>query len=177
MRSGNGRHRRPRQVPALVVTAGVTGSALALPLLAATNASAADTATWDKVAECESGGTWSANFGSGAYGGLQLTQDEWDAAGGRAYAERPDLASRSQQIAVAEKVLAKQGPQAWALCAEPAHLAQNGPAPDVDPGEPGHKGRVEPSPVRPSESGAGDGASGDQGTVMIPATPGGPSRP
>lgn len=77
MRSGNGRHRRPRQVPALVVTAGVTGSALALPLLAATNATAADTATWDKVAECESGGSWSANSGSGAYGGLQFTQEEW----------------------------------------------------------------------------------------------------
>ncbi|MBO0517295.1 peptigoglycan-binding protein LysM, partial [Streptomyces beijiangensis] len=45
MRSGNGRHRRPRQAPALVVAAGVTGSAIAIPLLAATGAHAADAGT------------------------------------------------------------------------------------------------------------------------------------
>ncbi|MEU9375585.1 transglycosylase family protein [Streptomyces sp. NPDC048255] len=151
MRSGNGRHRRPRQVPALVVTAGVTGSALALPLLAATNATAADTSTWDKVAECESGGTWSANFGSGAYGGLQFTQEQWQSAGGLDFAERPDLASRSQQIAVAERVLASQGPQAWPLCAASAGLTQQGPAPEVDPGLPGGSGPVAPSPSRPDD--------------------------
>lgn len=147
MRSGNGRHRRPRQVPALVVTAGVTGSALALPLLAATNASAADTSTWDRVAECESGGSWSANFGSGAYGGLQFTQDQWRSAGGLDFAERPDLASRSQQIAVGERVLASQGPQAWPLCAASAGLAQQSPAAQVDPGLAG--GSASPTPNRP----------------------------
>lgn len=149
MRSGNGRHRRPRQVPALVVTAGVTGSALALPLLAATNATAADTSTWDRVAECESGGSWSANFGSGAYGGLQFTQDQWRGAGGLDFAERPDLASRSQQIAVAERVLASQGPQAWPLCAASAGLAQQSPAAEVDPGLPGPAGSASPTPNRP----------------------------
>ncbi|MFJ6797838.1 transglycosylase family protein [Streptomyces sp. NPDC091268] len=153
MRSGNGRHRRPRQVPAIVVTAGVTGSALALPLLAATGASAADTSTWDKVAECESGGTWSANFGSGAYGGLQFTEDEWKGAGGLAYAPRADLASRSQQIAVAERVLAARGPQAWPMCAESAGLTPHAPAADVDPGKPGSgRGPVAPSPLRPDAS-------------------------
>ncbi|MCX4692960.1 transglycosylase family protein [Streptomyces sp. NBC_01408] len=148
MRSGNGRHRRPRQVPALVVTAGVTGSALALPLLAATSATAADTSTWDKVAECESGGTWSANFGSGAYGGLQFTQEQWQGAGGLDFAERPDLASRAQQIAVGERVLASQGPQAWPLCAASAGLSQQGPAAEVDPGG---SGPVKPSPSRPDD--------------------------
>ncbi|NEB65776.1 transglycosylase, partial [Streptomyces fulvissimus] len=54
MLSGNGRHRRPRQAPAFVVAAGVTGSAIAIPLLGAGTASAADTATWDRLAECES---------------------------------------------------------------------------------------------------------------------------
>ncbi|UQX01474.1 transglycosylase family protein [Streptomyces sp. RerS4] len=152
MLPGNGRHRRPRQVPALVVTAGVTGSALALPLLAATNASAADTATWDKVADCESGGTWSANSGSGAYGGLQFTLEQWKNAGGLAYAERPDLASRSQQIAVAERVLASQGPQAWPLCAASAGLTQNGPAAAVDPGDGKTPGQVAPTPTRPDDS-------------------------
>ncbi|MEU6213643.1 transglycosylase family protein [Streptomyces sp. NPDC047023] len=149
MRSGNGRHRRPRQVPALVVTAGVTGSALALPLLAATSATAADTSTWDRVAECESGGAWSANYGSGAYGGLQFSQEQWQGAGGLDFAERADLASRSQQIAVAERVLAAQGPQAWPMCAATAGLTQQGPAAEVDPGMPGGSGPVTPTPSRP----------------------------
>ncbi|MCX4526207.1 MULTISPECIES: transglycosylase family protein [unclassified Streptomyces] len=149
MRSGNGRHRRPRQVPAIVVTAGVTGSALALPLLAATNASAADAATWDKVAECESGGSWSANAGTGAYGGLQFSQEEWKNAGGLSYAERADLASRSQQIAVAERVLASQGPEAWSTCASPAGLTKDGPSADVNPGNADAPGPVAPSPSRP----------------------------
>ncbi|MFJ4781066.1 transglycosylase family protein [Streptomyces sp. NPDC088762] len=152
MLPGNGRHRRPRQIPAIVVTAGVTGSALALPLLAATSASAADTSTWDKVAECESGGTWSANFGSGSYGGLQFTQEEWQNAGGLDFAERADLASRSQQIAVAERVLASKGPQAWPLCAASAGLDAQGPAAQVDPGLPGGSHSVSPSPSRPDDS-------------------------
>uniref|UniRef100_A0AAU2JRY7 Transglycosylase family protein n=1 Tax=Streptomyces sp. NBC_00049 TaxID=2903617 RepID=A0AAU2JRY7_9ACTN len=160
MRSGNGRHRRPRQVPAIVVTAGVTGSALALPLLAATGASAADASTWDKVAECESGGAWSANFGSGSYGGLQFTQEEWKNAGGLSFADRPDLASRSQQIAIAERVLASQGPQAWPLCAASAGLDSQSPAAVVDPGVPGPTGPVAPTPMRPDTEvpAAGTGA-------------------
>ncbi|MFB7057832.1 transglycosylase family protein [Streptomyces vinaceus] len=152
MRSGNGRHRRPRQVPAIVVTAGVTGSALALPLLAATGASAAEASTWDKVAECESGGSWSANSGSGAYGGLSFTQEQWSASGGLEFAERPDLASRSQQIAVAERVLGAQGPEAFGHCSQSAGLTQQGPAAAVDPGLPGTLGPVTASPSRPDES-------------------------
>ncbi|MGW1775035.1 transglycosylase family protein [Streptomyces sp. NPDC002104] len=139
-------------MPALVVTAGVTGTALALPLLAATGASAAETSTWDKVAECESGGTWSANFGGGAYGGLQFSQEEWKNAGGLAFAERADLASRSQQIAVAERVLASQGPQAWPLCAVPAGLTQDAPAAAVDPGLPSGSGSLTPAPSRPDDA-------------------------
>ncbi|MGW6709693.1 transglycosylase family protein, partial [Streptomyces sp. NPDC054956] len=172
MRSGNGRHRRPRQVPALVVTAGVAGSALALPLLAATGANAAETSTWDKVAECESGGTWSANFGSGSYGGLQFTQEQWQNAGGRDFAERADLASRSQQIAVAERVLASQGPQAWPLCGTKSGLTKDAPAAQVDPGLP--KGAASPSVSRPDDSvpylGAGK-PSTDFGAPTAPAAP------
>ncbi|MFB6839846.1 transglycosylase family protein [Streptomyces sp. NPDC056361] len=133
MRSGNGRHRRPRQAPALVVAAGVTGSAMALPLLATGSASAADASTWDRVAECESGGQWSANFGNGMYGGLQFTQDSWERNGGLAYAPSPDLASRAQQIAVAEKALAK-GSTEWATCAPIAGLTNDGKGTGVDPG-------------------------------------------
>ncbi|GAA2949340.1 transglycosylase family protein [Streptomyces enissocaesilis] len=117
MRSGNGRHRRPRQAPALVVAAGVAGSAIAIPLLGATGANAAEATTWDRVADCESGGMWSADLGNGYYGGLQFSPELWQRFGGTAYAPRADLASRSQQIQVAEKVLAGQGPQAWPSCA------------------------------------------------------------
>ncbi|MBC9716747.1 transglycosylase family protein [Streptomyces sp. TRM66268-LWL] len=124
MLSGNGRHRRPRQAPALVVAAGVTGSALALPLLGATSAGAVDGGSWDRLAECESGGVWSANFGNGYYGGLQFDQATWEQFGGLDYAPTADLASRGEQIAVAEKVVAAQGTQAWATCAPIAGIAQ-----------------------------------------------------
>ncbi|WP_304412916.1 transglycosylase family protein [Blastococcus sp. URHD0036] len=71
---------------------------------------------WDAVARCESGGNWSINTGNGYYGGLQFSQRTWDAFGGRAYAARADLAGKAQQIAVAEEVLAAQGPGAWPTC-------------------------------------------------------------
>jgi hypothetical protein len=71
---------------------------------------------WDAVARCESGGRWSINTGNGFYGGLQFTARTWLAFGGAAYAPRADLATRAQQIAVAEKVLAEQGPGAWPTC-------------------------------------------------------------
>ncbi|MET9656293.1 transglycosylase family protein [Streptomyces sp. NPDC006510] len=134
MGSANGRHRRPRQAPAIVVAAGVTGSAIAIPLLGASGAHAADATTWDRVAECESGGMWSADLGNGYYGGLQFSQETWKAYGGEAYAERADLASRAQQIAVAQKVLDDRGPQAWPSCAVISGLAADGTLPGVDPG-------------------------------------------
>jgi hypothetical protein len=87
----------------------VTGSAIAIPLLAASGASAADGTVWDKVAQCETGGSWSADKGDGEFGGLSLSQKDWETYGGLDYATRPDLASRNQQIAVAQKVLAAQG--------------------------------------------------------------------
>ncbi|MFC8566813.1 transglycosylase family protein [Streptomyces sp. NPDC057245] len=116
MLSGNGRHRRPRQAPALVVAAGVTGSAIAIPLLGATGAHAADASTWDRIAECETGGAWSQNTGNGYSGGLQLSQDAWEQYGGLEYASSPDQASRSQQIKIAEKLHADQGIAAWPTC-------------------------------------------------------------
>ncbi|MFG2314328.1 transglycosylase family protein [Streptomyces tendae] len=116
MLSGNGRHRRPRQAPALVVAAGVTGSAIAIPLLGATGAHAADSAAWDQVAECETGGAWSQNSGNGYYGGLQLSQEAWEQYGGLDYAPSADRASRSQQIRIAEKMHADQGIAAWPTC-------------------------------------------------------------
>ncbi|MFD4632071.1 transglycosylase family protein [Streptomyces sp. NPDC058284] len=147
MLSGQGRHRRPRQAPALIVAAGVTGSAIAIPLLAATSASAASTDTWDKLAQCESGGAWSANPGNGYYGGLQLSQETWESHGGLAYAPSADQASKSQQIAVAENVLDAKGTAAWPSCAPIAGLTDGGAAADVDPGAP-----IEQEPSGSSDS-------------------------
>ncbi|MFF3709540.1 transglycosylase family protein [Streptomyces phaeochromogenes] len=154
MLSGNGRHRRPRQAPALLVAAGVTGSAIAIPLLGATGASAASGTTWDAVAECESGGSWSANSGNGYYGGLQMTQETWEDNGGLDYAPSADQASRSQQIAVAEKILAKQGTSAWATCGLVAGLTQNSDSADAD------AGGAEESPTPLSGLGMGGSSSG-----------------
>ncbi|MGW7236867.1 transglycosylase family protein [Streptomyces sp. NPDC054804] len=134
MLSGNGRHRRPRQAPALLVAAGVTGSAIAIPLLGAASANAADGNTWDRVAECESGGSWSMDAGTGYYGGLQMSQDDWDEYGGQEYAATPDQASRSQQISVAEKILADQGTKPWRTCALIAGLSSDDASVNVDTG-------------------------------------------
>ncbi|MER5969333.1 transglycosylase family protein [Streptomyces sp. NPDC002055] len=161
MRSGNGRHRRPRQAPAIFVTVGMTGAGIAMPLLGATGAQAADADTWDRVAQCESGGLWSANAGNGFYGGLQFTQEMWEEHGGRDYAPRADLASRSQQISVAEKILAERGPEAWPSCATNAGLQEGGEAPDVDPGSTEPPGPLESLlPLDPEYS---DGASSSDG--------------
>jgi ABC-type transport system substrate-binding protein len=98
-----------------ILGAVVTG-AVALPLVGATSASAATPSQWDTVAQCESSGNWSINTGNGFYGGLQFTQSTWAAFGGTAYAARADLATKSQQIAIAQKVLASQGKGAWPVC-------------------------------------------------------------
>src|SRR5262245_22026932 len=126
-----GKHRRPSKAVRVATLAGVAGAAVAVPLMGATSASAASVATWDKVAQCESGGNWSINTGNGYYGGLQFSNSSWAAAGGTQYAARADLATESQQIAPAEKLLAIQGPGAWS-CAGAGGLTSGGPSPDLD---------------------------------------------
>ncbi len=79
----------------------------------ATGVAYADSVNWDAVAECESGSDWHADTGNGRYGGLQFKQSTWDANGG---VGSPADATREQQIAVAERVLATQGPEAWPKC-------------------------------------------------------------
>jgi resuscitation-promoting factor RpfA len=114
-----GRHRAPtsasklrRRAATVAATAGVAAVA---PLLAAGPANA-DSVNWDAIAACESGGNWSISTGNGYYGGLQFSAGTWRAYGGGAYAPTANQASRSQQIAVAEKVLQGQGIGAWPVC-------------------------------------------------------------
>ena len=111
----HGRHRRPSRARTWALrgaTVGVVGGAAALGL--SSPAVAAPLSTWEAVAECESSGNWSINTGNGYYGGLQFTNSTWAAYGGTAYAPRADLATKEQQIAVAEATLAGQGWGAWA---------------------------------------------------------------
>ena len=98
--------------------AGLTaaGAVLAAPFLGTGPAAAADGATWDALAQCESGGNWAINTGNGYYGGLQFSASTWQAFGGGSYAPRADLASRDQQIAIAQRVLGNQGWVAWPAC-------------------------------------------------------------
>jgi hypothetical protein len=154
----------------------VTGSAIAIPLLGVSAASAADVTTWDKVAECESGGVWSSDTDNGFYGGLQLAQETWEQYGGLEYAPRADLASRSQQIAVGEKVLATEGPKkVWPSCATVAGLTQGGAEADVDPGLPVVGETLEPQPPAMGPTGSMDcaestGASGSSDPADSEAT-------
>ena len=80
-----------------------------------------NTGAWDRIAECESGGNWSINSGNGYYGGLQFDHGTWVAYGGDAYAANAHLASKAQQIAIAEKVKADRGGYgAWPVCGQRA---------------------------------------------------------
>ncbi|MFD7501877.1 transglycosylase family protein [Streptomyces sp. NPDC059850] len=125
-----GSHRRPASPSRVsplcaVLTAGSVG--IVLPFLNTGAAQAAPVDTWDKVAACESGGNWRINTGNGYYGGLQFSQHTWAAYGGTRYAARADLATKGQQIAVAEAVLRGQGPGAWPVCSVRGRLSRSGP--------------------------------------------------
>jgi len=97
-----------------IVAAGTAGTAALLGPAGA--AQAKSSVNWDAVAQCESGGNWSINTGNGYYGGLQFSRGTWAANGGTKYASTANKASRSEQIAVAERVLHGQGIGAWPVC-------------------------------------------------------------
>lgn len=110
----------------------VAGAMVAAPFALAMPANAASTSTWDAVAECESGGDWHISTGNGYYGGLQFNQSTWQAYGGSSYGSNAAEASKEQQIAVAERVLEAQGPDAWPVCSEEAGLSSSGSAEHQD---------------------------------------------
>ncbi|MEV7427374.1 MULTISPECIES: transglycosylase family protein [unclassified Streptomyces] len=134
--AATGRHRRyqPSRInrASLTVTAG--GAGMALPLIAAGAAHGASVDTWEKVAACESTSNWQINTANGYFGGLQFTQSTWEAYGGARFAARADLATKDQQIAIAEKVLKGQGAGAWPVCSVRAGLTRGGEAPDITTG-------------------------------------------
>lgn len=87
--------------------------AVSAPFIVAGTADAAADSDWDRLAQCEAGGNWNINTGNGYSGGLQFSASTWRAHGGTGSAAS---ASRAQQIAVAERVLAGQGWGAWPAC-------------------------------------------------------------
>ena len=103
---------------ALAVTA-----LLAASIGLASPAQAASGQTWDRLAQCESGGNWAINTGNGYYGGLQFSASTWRAFGGTQYAPRAHQASRAEQIATAERTLAAQGWGAWPACSRKLGLS------------------------------------------------------
>ncbi|WP_167346500.1 transglycosylase family protein, partial [Kitasatospora phosalacinea] len=118
---------KPRTAMSTLLAATVL-TALGCSLAVTASAQAASVATWDKVAQCESGGNWSINTGNTYYGGLQFSSSTWLAYGGGQYASRADLATKQQQILIAEKVLRAAGPSQWS-CAAAAGLTNDG----IDP--------------------------------------------
>jgi nucleoid-associated protein YgaU len=136
--------------------AGLTavGAVVAAPFLGIGSASAADDATWDALAQCESSGDWSINTGNGYYGGLQFAQSTWEGFGGTQYAPRADLASREQQIAIAEKTQAVQGWGAWPACSAKLGLGEDDESGSA--AAPEQESAPEPASAPAASSGGGD---------------------
>ncbi|WP_411146283.1 transglycosylase family protein [Streptomyces sp. x-80] len=145
-----------RRRPGLASVVAVSVAAPLSAVLMSAPATAAPVSVWDRVAQCESSGNWATNTVNGYFGGLQFAQGTWDAFGGRQYAPRADLATKDQQIAVAEKVLAKQGPGAWPQCSPQAGLAKGGPAPQLNTGDTVTGQAASSAPQRVYTVGAGD---------------------
>lgn len=113
----SGRHRKPTTSSIGVAKIAVTGAMIGGgSLCLAAQAQAATDSEWDTVASCESSGNWAINTGNGYQGGLQFSPSTWLGYGGGQFASAAHLATRDQQIAIAEKVLAGQGKGAWPVC-------------------------------------------------------------
>ena len=107
-----------------IVGGGLAAATLAGVGVAAT-APAASANVWDRLAECESGGNWSINTGNGYYGGLQFSQQSWNAAGGSG---SPANASKAEQIRVAQNLHSMQGWGAWPSCSNQLGLHGESPS-------------------------------------------------
>src|ERR1700719_1088361 len=136
----SGRHRKATTSTVGVAKLAFTGAVIGGGGIAlAGQATAAPDSEWDRVAACESGGNWGINTGNGYHGGLQFSQGTWASHGGGEYASSANQATRDQQIAVAERVLATQGRGAWPVCgrglsaATPRNILADAPAPDPAP--------------------------------------------
>jgi resuscitation-promoting factor RpfA len=115
-----GHHRKPSSATRLTAVGAVGVGTLAVSVIAPAAAHAATDVQWDRVAHCESGDNWHINTGNGYYGGLQFSSSTWTSYDTDNYASRADLATKSQQIVVADRVLNSQGWNAWPVCSKDA---------------------------------------------------------
>jgi resuscitation-promoting factor RpfA len=136
----SGRHRKATSSTVSVAKIAFTGAVIGGGSLAlAGQAGAATDGEWDAVASCESGGNWAINTGNGYQGGLQFSPGTWSGHGGGEYAPAAHMATKEQQIAVAERVLATQGRGAWPVCgrglgsATPRNVVADAPQPLDNP--------------------------------------------
>jgi hypothetical protein len=139
----SGRHRQQtstgRTIAKFALTSAVIGGGATLAFAGGGTAGAATDAEWDQVAACESGNNWAINTGNGYQGGLQFSPSTWTGHGGGEFAPSADQATREQQIVVAERVLASQGPGAWPTCgtglsgATPRNAPATAPSLEVPP--------------------------------------------
>ncbi|MFI9050525.1 transglycosylase family protein [Streptomyces sp. NPDC053427] len=83
---------------------------------------------WERIAHCESSGRWHINTGNGYHGGLQIDLSTWQEYGGGRYAPRADLASRSEQISVGERIAEDRGLAPWPNCGRFGLFGSGGPA-------------------------------------------------
>lgn len=150
----------PARTPAQAVPAQAARAVIAPTVVAPTVTAGTD---WDRIAECESNGRWGINTGNGYHGGLQFSPSTWRAYGGGQYAPRADLASKSEQIAVAERVRRSQGLGAWPTC---GRLGANGTSSSSSSGGSGSSGSVggsdtaQAAPERQSTGSSNSGSSG-----------------
>ena len=123
-----------RSIKARFAGIGVAGAATIAAGVATASEAKAAGSVWDAVAQCETGQNWATNSVPGYSGGLGFANQYWAAFGGTQYSNLPYQATREQQIAVAQRILATNGPTAWPVCGPRAGLTKaNGGAASAAP--------------------------------------------
>ena len=92
-------------------------SAATMPSINVSGSLVTYSADWEKTAMCESTQRW--HIDSRYDGGLQFDPITWIEFGGAEFARYAWQATKLEQIAVSERVLAIQGPGAWPVCFTP----------------------------------------------------------
>jgi resuscitation-promoting factor RpfA len=145
---GRGRHRKARNRTRTVGLAAAPLAA-AIPFAMTSPAQAATSNTWERLAGCESGGNWHINTGNGYYGGVQFSDGTWDGNGGEKFAPRADLATKGEQMLIAEKVLEARGWSPWPACSSRLGLNQSDAQGNPDAASPD---AASPDKAKPTDS-------------------------
>ena len=158
-----------RRTAAALAIGGVAAATMSMPA-----ANAVDGATWDALAQCESGGNWSINTGNGFYGGLQFTQQSWNGVG---MSGSPATASRAQQIEAGERLLAIQGWGAWPACSAKLGLyGKTGAAPTyTEPTTVAAQSQTQQTYTAPAAQVAPAAPAAQAAPVAAPAAPAAPA--